>query len=134
MIAWVAKKLLGVVAEPIIGWFKHKQEMKTIKRQTEMQIVLKKQELLNTQATADIEWDKIMARASEKSWKDEFWTILLAIPLVPVFMGGDAALAIQEGFEVLKGLPLWYQAALGVAIGAAFGRNELAKFIGVAKH
>lgn len=132
MFGFIAKLVGGpivkAVMKPIGDWLTHKQNMKALSRQTEMAIVLKKQELLNTQATADIDWDKTMARASTTSWKDEFWTVLLSIPVVLVFIP-DMAPYIADGFVVLKSdVPDWYKAALGIAIGAAFGRNELAKY------
>ena len=39
-------------------------------------------------ATSTAEWEKIMAQNSGGSWKDEFFSIILAIPLVMSFIPG----------------------------------------------
>jgi len=117
-----------MIAKPLFDWLGHKQEMSMLKRQTMMTIELKKQELVNTQATADINWDKTMAKASATSWKDEFWTVLLAFPVILVFFPSMAEY-VSNGFVVLeRDVPQWYKVALGVAISAAFGRQELIKW------
>tara|TARA_R110000751_G_scaffold59911_3_gene125458 strand:+ start:1450 stop:1827 length:378 start_codon:yes stop_codon:yes gene_type:complete len=74
----------------------------------------------------DADWETKMADASASSWKDEFWTIVLAIP---VFMVGYAIAAndvtvidrVALGFEALSGLPEWYQYLLFIAISSSFG-------------
>lgn len=78
---------------------------------------------------ADADWDKIMAEGGQSSWKDEFWTILLAIP-IPLAFFPDAVPAIKAGFEVLSQMPDWYLAAVGIAIAAAFGFRKYAGMIG----
>lgn len=109
--------------------FKHKRDMKLAKQNTELQIELKKQEILTEQSTSEIKWDQTMAENSATSWKDEFWTVLLAIPVVLVFIP-DMAPYISEGFKVLQNdVPDWYKLALGTAIAAAFGRHELVKWM-----
>lgn len=75
-------------------------------------------------ATADIDWDQIMAQGSQTSWKDEFWTIVLAIPAVMAFFPGAREL-VMGGFATLAEMPIYYQAFLSTAIAAAFGRQEL---------
>lgn len=122
MIWQIAKTVLGgggIVGEIFGGikdHFQHKRELKSA-------IALKKQELVATQQTADINWDQIMAQGSQSSWKDEFWTVVLAIPAVLVFIPG-ASPYIAQGFVVLDTMPDWYKAALGVAISAAFGVSK----------
>ena len=69
----------------------------------------------------DDDWESKMAAASKDSWKDEFWTIVLAIP---VFMVGYAIAAndvtiiarVATAFEALEKLPEWYQYLLFIAI------------------
>lgn len=85
-------------------------------------------------ATANIDWDQIHATASATSWKDEFWTIILAFPLFVVFYATlfdrpELLDRLRTGFEVLGDLPPWYLAAIGIAIGAAFGYRRLVDFM-----
>lgn len=83
-----------------------------------------------SQAEADIQWDQIMAEGSQHSWKDEFWTILLAIPVVLAFIPGAEGY-VEDGFRVLsEDVPEWYLYALGTAIAAAFGTRTLTNLVG----
>ena len=67
-----------------------------------------------------------MADASSNSWKDEFWTIVLS---VPIFMIGYAIAAndvavierVTLAFAALNDLPEWYQYLLFIAISSSFG-------------
>ena len=77
-------------------------------------------------ANAEIDWDTEQVRASASSWKDEFWTIVLAIPVVMAFIPSLAPY-VGDGFAVLNSTPDWYKGALGVAIAAAFGVRQFAK-------
>lgn len=76
--------------------------------------------LLVKAADAEASWDAIMAKNSETSWKDEFWTIVLSIPLIMAFIPGLAEY-VQEGFTVLSGVPDWYFYSILTAIAGAFG-------------
>ena len=81
------------------------------------------------EATADIQWDIIQAEGSKESWKDEFWTILLAAPVVMCFLPWTQD-HVAEGFIVLeKSVPEWYIVALGTAIGAAFGYRKIVNWM-----
>lgn len=66
------------------------------------------------------EWEMIQAESGRFSWKDEFWTIILSIPLVLCFFP-DYVPFVQAGFEALKTMPSFYQYWLGVAILSSFG-------------
>lgn len=73
----------------------------------------------------EMAWDTTMAAGSMSSWKDEWFTIILSIPLVGSFIPAMAPY-ILKGFETLAECPDWYKAAVGVAIGAAFGMRKYA--------
>ena len=67
-----------------------------------------------------------MADASASSWKDKFWTLVLAAPR---FMIGyaialkDVAVIerVDMAFAALNTLPEWYQYLLFLAVSASFG-------------
>ncbi len=65
-------------------------------------------------------WEKFMAQGSITSWKDEFWTLVIAAPLIMAFVPG-AVQYVRDGFAVLASFPDWYLYFLGIAFGAAFG-------------
>jgi hypothetical protein len=66
------------------------------------------------------EWELVQAESGQHSWKDEFWTIILAIPLILCFFP-DYVPMVQEGFKALETMPTFYQYWLGVAILTSFG-------------
>jgi hypothetical protein len=86
----------------------------------------------------DADWESKMADASASSWKDEFWTIILA---VPIFMVGYAIIAddmtvvdrTKQAFQTLSELPEWYQYLLFIAISSSFGIKGVSKLMGMRK-
>lgn len=71
-------------------------------------------------------WNLAQANAAQTSWKDEYWTIVISIPLIGAFVPGCAEY-IKRGFDAFSTMPTWYQASVGVAISAAFGFQQLNK-------
>ncbi len=65
-------------------------------------------------------WEDSMAEGSMSSWKDEYWTIILSIPMVLCFFP-DMVDHIKAGFAALSEMPDWYQNTLMLSIGASFG-------------
>jgi len=86
----------------------------------------------------DADWEAKMAEASGNSWKDEFWTIILA---VPIFMVGYAIAVndmtvverVKESFAALSELPEWYQYLLFIAISSSFGIKGVGKLMSLRK-
>lgn len=97
------------------NWMSNKREESAAKHQAKLQIIQN-----------EASWEKLMAQASNSSWKDEWFTLLLSSPIV-VLMYGVATndpLVIERirlGFDTLSQLPDWYQYALYMAISASFG-------------
>ena len=86
----------------------------------------------------DASWENKMADASLHSWKDEFWTVILAAPIF--FVGyaigrNDPAiiLRVTEGFEALSNLPDWYQYLLFLSVSASFGIRGADKLMNLRK-
>ena len=69
-----------------------------------------------------------MAENSGSSWKDEFFVIVLSIPLVLAFIPGAEGIA-DRGFEQLHKAPDWYFYSLGIAISASFGVKGYKQFV-----
>lgn len=78
-------------------------------------------------AEHESQWENLMAKGSDTSWKDEYWTIVLSIPLVLCFFPEYNQYVIN-GFEALSKTPEWYQYLLMAAIAASFGLRGLSKF------
>lgn len=72
-------------------------------------------------------WEDSMAEGSMSSWKDEYWTIILSIPMILCFFP-DMVTHIKAGFDALSEMPDWYQNTLMLSIGASFGYRGFDKF------
>lgn len=74
-------------------------------------------------------WEQKMAEGSVASWKDEYWTVVLSIPMILVFFPCMVPY-IKAGFEVLNNdVPDWYKLAIGSAIAAAFAIKKVSDAI-----
>jgi hypothetical protein len=85
-----------------------------------------KQEVKLEKLRTDADWEARMADASANSFKDEWFTILLSLPII--FVGYGVAMddmevieRVHRAFEVLHGLPEWFQYLLYTAVLASFG-------------
>ena len=87
-----------------------------------------KLEVAKDKVRAEAAWDQTQAAASETSWKDEYWTIVLSVPAIFCFIPSLVD-DVKAGFAVLETMPEWYRAALLTAIAAAFGVRTLARFV-----
>ena len=121
------QSIIGPIANIAGGYLKNKAEEKQAKHKAKMKVI-----------ENDGEWESKMADASAHSWKDEFWTIILAIP---VFMVGYAIVIddptiiarVEQGFEALSQLPEWYQYLLFIAISSSFGIKGVSKLMSLRK-
>ncbi len=107
--------LIGPVTGLVSKHLKNKAEEKQAKHKAKLEVIKN-----------DADWESKMAEASASSWKDEFWTIILAIP---IFMVGWAIATddmsvvtrVEASFKALSELPEWYQYLLFIAISSSFG-------------
>ncbi len=107
--------LIGPVAGLAKTWMNNRHEQSQAKHQAKMQVI-------SNTAT----WEEKMADASANSLKDEFWTAILAIPLLCVgysIVADDPSILsrVADGFDALDSLPEWYQYLLFLAVSASFG-------------
>lgn len=112
----------SIVSEPIKGW----QARKSLKLEGDLKIQA---------AVTDAKIDKVKSGQlheidmegkllDQAGWKDEYWTIVMSIPLVMCFIPGMDGY-VYDGFDVLSDTPVWYQGLLGIVIGAPFGVRKL---------
>jgi hypothetical protein len=119
--------LISPIANLAGGYLKNKAEEKQAKHQAKMRVI-----------ENDGNWEEKMADASASSWKDEFWTIVLS---VPIFMIGYAIVVndltviarVEQGFVALSELPEWYQYLLFIAISSSFGIKGVSKLMNLRK-
>jgi len=123
----ILSSLIGPIAGLAKNYLNNKAEEKQAKHQAKMSVIAN-----------DADWESKMAEASKDSWKDEFWTIVLA---VPIFLIGysiavndpDIITRVAESFLVLGTLPEWYQYLLFIAISSSFGIRGVSKIMDMRK-
>tara|TARA_B110000503_G_scaffold110396_1_gene165206 strand:+ start:155 stop:532 length:378 start_codon:yes stop_codon:yes gene_type:complete len=123
----ILSSIIGPIAGLAKGYLSNKAEEKQAVHQRKLSVI-----------ENDANWESKMADASKDSWKDEFWTIVLA---APVFMIGysiamdDPAIIVRvgESFAVLGTLPEWYQYLLFIAISSSFGIRGVGKIMDMKK-
>ncbi|MNL57608.1 hypothetical protein D3C87_1811830 [compost metagenome] len=107
----------GVVITPLVellgGWLQGRKEIQQAAIQKEVQV-------LQNEAN----WDTVQAEASKASWKDEWLTILVSIPMIMAFIPGMKD-EVMNGFSVLASCPEWYQYLIGVVFAASFGIKKV---------
>ncbi|MNS33465.1 hypothetical protein D3C71_806700 [compost metagenome] len=105
--------LLGPVGNIVSTWLEGKQKIQEATISKEV-----------TQLTNEANWDNIQAEASKSSWKDEWLTILISIPMILSFIPGMGDV-VREGFTTLSNCPEWYQYLIGVVFAASFGIKKV---------
>tara|TARA_R100001015_G_C4535117_1_gene100436 strand:+ start:95 stop:469 length:375 start_codon:yes stop_codon:yes gene_type:complete len=86
----------------------------------------------------DADWENKMADATGKSWKDEWFAILISLPLIGVAYSviiNDPSVIqrVNEGFAALNNLPDWYQYLLFLVVSASFGIKSADKLMNMRK-
>jgi hypothetical protein len=76
-------------------------------------------------AAGEQEWNLEQARNSNASWKDEWLTILVSIPLILAFTGHEDI--VERGFAALETMPSFYKNAVAVVFAASFGVQQMTK-------
>lgn len=121
------QSLIGPVANLAGGFLKNKAEEKQAKHEAKMKVI-----------QSDSDWESKAVDASANSWKDEFWTIVLSVPIFMIgysIVVGDPEIVgrVEDGFVALSGLPEWYQYLLFIAISSSFGIKGVSKLMSLRK-
>ena len=112
--------LIPAITELAGGWLKGKAEEKAAQSRVKVAKAEAEAEVMKVAATHEAGWEKIMAQASDNSWKDEAWTILFIIIIAMCFVPFTQPY-VEEGFAALSRTPEWFQWAMYASIGASFG-------------
>ena len=122
--------LIGPVSGLIGSWMDSKTEEQRGKSAVAKAKAEAEAKVMVSAATSTADWEKLMAKGSQSSWKDEWITILFSIPLILAFAGEWGRTIVAEGFAALEVMPDWYQYTLGVIVAASFGVRSATKFFG----
>jgi len=115
--------LIAPIAEIAKSWVNGKVEANKAKNEANLEIAKAKTEIAKKVAAGELEWNQAMAEASASSWKDEWLTILVSIPLILAFTGNEDV--VMKGFAALEQMPDFYKTAVGVVFAASFGIQSI---------
>ena len=118
-------QLIGPLVNLASSFVKGKQEQSKVKQEAKLVEVKADAEIKRKVANGEMEWNNTMAKASSTSWKDEWLTILVSIPLILAFTGNEDV--VMRGFTALEAMPDFYKTAVGVVFAASFGVQQLTK-------
>jgi len=122
--------LIGPISGLLGSWMDSKTEEQRGKSAVAKAKAEAEAKVMVSAATSTADWEKLMAKGSQSSWKDEWLTILFSIPLILAFAGEWGRTIVAEGFAALQVMPDWYQYTLGVIVAASFGVRSATKFFG----
>ncbi len=120
--------LIGPIAELAGGWLKGKADANAAAANLKLVEAEAKAAILKSEKTSLAEWEKLMAQGAQHSWKDEFFSLILAAPCILAFCGEWGRQIVQDGFTALDAMPDYYRYFLGCAIAASFGLRGASKF------
>ena len=119
-------QILGPVSNLAGTWLQGRVDK--AKAETDVKVAKAKAEakVYETSATSEMLNEQALTAQMAGSWKDEFWTLVLALP---IFMVGYAVAfndpsvldRVHASFDALSNLPEWYSYLLFIAVSASFG-------------
>lgn len=116
--------LIGPIASLAGSWMESKVEATKAKGKVAQAKAEAEAEVMKVAATHEAGWEKIMAQASDNSWKDEAWTILFITIIAMCFIPFTQPY-VERGFTALSRTPDWFQYAVYASIAASFGLRGL---------
>lgn len=112
--------LIGPIASLAGSWMEKKVTEQKGKSAVALAKAEAEAEVMKVAATHEAGWERIMAKGSQDSWKDEAWTVLFIIIIAMCFVPFTQPY-VQAGFAALDKTPQWFQWAMYASIGASFG-------------
>ena len=119
---------LGPIANLAGSWLQGQANKNAAAAELKLTEAKAKAQILLSEKTSVADWERVMAENSGSSWKDEFFVIVLSIPLILAFVPGAEGI-VDRGFEQLHKAPDWYFYSLGIAISASFGVKGYKQFV-----
>lgn len=120
----ILQAIISIVAKPIADVLTAREERKA--KQKELEDAAHERTVEGVKHATDVEQAWNLAQIKNSSWKDEWFTLILSMPLVGAFIP-PAVPYIMAGFDVLEKMPDYYKVWVGTAIAAAFGFQQVAK-------
>lgn len=118
--------ILGTFLGPVADYFKQRAQDKhdEVMKQKEIDdaVHARTVDQIKTAESYEEAWN--LAQINNSSWKDEWFTIILSVPLVLAFIPKMVPY-LTSGFAALEQMPLWYRGFLATAVAAAFGFQKV---------
>jgi len=121
--------LLGPLGNLASSWLQGKADKQAAEAKLKLTEAEAKAKIMLSKETSVADWERIMAQNSGSSWKDEYFVIVLSIPMILCFIPGLEGV-VEHGFTQLQKAPDWYMYALLTAISASFGIRGFKQFLG----
>lgn len=112
------------VADIVKGLITNKKEKQAAQHEVDIEKIRNQGalDIANQKATTDYDIEAL--KQSERSWKDEYLTILLSLPFIGSFLPVVQDYVVT-GWGYLSQAPNWYQASFIGVIAATFGLRWL---------
>ena len=81
-------QMIGPIAELAGGWLKGKADANAANAKLKLTEAEAKAKIMLSKETSIADWERIMAEGSKSSWKDEWFVIILSIPLILCWIPG----------------------------------------------
>jgi len=129
--------MLTALIRPVSSLFSSWMDKKKAEQEGKSAVAKAKAEaeakVMVSSATSAAEWEKLMAKGSTQSLKDEWLTLLFSIPLILAFCGDWGRQIVADGFTALEAMPEYYQYTLGIIVSSSFAVRSATKFFGKRK-
>jgi hypothetical protein len=119
--------LIGPIASLAGTWLTGRTETKAAETRVKVARADAEAQIMVSAATSTADWERIMAQGSQSSFRDEWFSGVLSIPLILCFIPGMEDV-VAHGFEQLSKAPEWYFYCLGTAILSSFGVKAGGRF------
>ena len=96
--------IIGGIISGVSNFFGKKQEIKKASVTAKAKLEQARLEGKQTLEMTDAEWESLAVQTQNNSWKDEYITIVITLPIVFILLGSLlAALGVPGGKEAVQG-------------------------------
>tara|TARA_B100000780_G_scaffold75850_1_gene51092 strand:- start:7865 stop:8257 length:393 start_codon:yes stop_codon:yes gene_type:complete len=126
----ILSSLIGPIANLAGTWLQAKVDTKAAETKMKVSAAEAKSQILMSQCQSEANWEAIMAQGSTSSWKDEYITILMSLPIIICFTGEAGRDMVFDGFAALDEAPDWFIYTWGCVVAASFGIRGATQYFG----
>lgn len=128
---------IGSIFSALLGlggqWLESKQKVSALRIENELALEKAKVEAeierLRSAQNHEQNWDQIVASQMDNSWKDEWITFLVSVPMIMMFWSDEARERVRQGFEAFQSAPDWFIYTWLTVVAASFGVRQLLRVV-----